>query len=102
MSRGDEPIYLVASFALEGADLAAFDSYEDRVLPLLAEHGGELLFRVRRTDNEHELHVLRFASADHLESYRADPRRMALAPLLQKAAAASTIGIYRLLGEANR
>jgi uncharacterized protein (DUF1330 family) len=63
-----------------------FNSFEDRVLPLLANHGGELVYRLR-PDNEsfiegaaelpYEIHLVTFKSVEGFKSYGADPQRLA-------------------------
>lgn len=60
-------------------DLAA---YEDEVLALLPEHGGELRQRLRSTtpgEGPYEVHVLWLPSQEALEAFAADPRRQRLA-----------------------
>ena len=44
-------------------------AYEDRVLPLLAEHGATLERRLRTAEGTTEVHVLRFPSPAALEAY---------------------------------
>ncbi len=63
---------------LTAADLAAFDAYEARVLPMLARHGGRLELRVRALDGSSETHLLVFPDATAFEAYRADPARLAV------------------------
>jgi uncharacterized protein (DUF1330 family) len=57
-------------------------AYEDRVLPLLADHGAELLYRGRRTQPDVELplevHLIRFPHRRSFDAYMADERRRAL------------------------
>jgi hypothetical protein len=60
------------------ADLIA---YEDRVLRLLPDHGGEVLQRARtggRPDEPLEVQVLRFPSEAALDGFMHDERRTAL------------------------
>ena len=64
--------------------------YEDQVLPRLARHGAKILQRVRAIDaNEgpFEAHLLEFPSEDALDAYMADPERVALADLRDRAIA---------------
>ena len=49
--------------------------YENRVLPLLGEHGATLERRLRTADGTTEIHVVRFPSQAVLEAYMGDPRR---------------------------
>ena len=74
-------MHLVVQFDLARADLAAFDRYEATVLPLLSDHGGVLLQRLRAQDGSREIHVLRFESEDCYETFRNDPRRIGAAGL---------------------
>jgi hypothetical protein len=58
-------------------------AYEDAVLPLLTDHGAELLSRVRRCEGEDpvlplEVQLIRFPSRAALQAYLADERRIAL------------------------
>ncbi|HEY5857112.1 MAG TPA: hypothetical protein VIW24_24510 [Aldersonia sp.] len=59
----------------------AMADYEDRVLPLLAEHDGTLVQRLRahEPDGPHEIQTIAFASRAGFDAYLADPRRTALA-----------------------
>jgi hypothetical protein len=63
---------------LANADIAAFESYEAKVLSLVGGHGGRLELRVRAVDGTSETHLLHFPDAAAYEAYRADPRRQAL------------------------
>jgi uncharacterized protein (DUF1330 family) len=61
------------------ADLIA---YEDQVLALIPAHGGRVVSRVRRIDGEPgplEVHLIHLPDDAALESYLADPARLALA-----------------------
>lgn len=62
---------------LTRADLEVFEAYEATVLPLVANHGGRLEFRVRSVDGASETHLLYFPSDDAFEAYRTDPARVA-------------------------
>ncbi|MEG3144687.1 hypothetical protein U1839_08475 [Sphingomonas sp. RT2P30] len=68
---------ILATFDLANADRALFDSYEAKVLPLLARHGARIEWRVRAADRSSETHLLHFPDAISLASYRADPDRLA-------------------------
>jgi hypothetical protein len=60
-------------------DLSA---YEDAVLAIVGDHGGEVLQRGRGDGSEghpHEVQMYRFASQAAIDAYLADPRRVALA-----------------------
>ena len=63
--------------------VAAAFAYEDAVLPLLADHGAELLYRGRRTPSEDtslpaEVHLIRFPDRGAYDAFLADRRRLAL------------------------
>lgn len=61
---------------------AAMTAYEDEVLALVPEHGGQLVSRAvgdGADGNPHEVHVYRFPGQDALDAYMADPRRLAKA-----------------------
>ena len=61
----------------------ALIAYEDRVLTLLADHGGRVLQRGRTGgagDEPLEIQVLEFPSRAALDAYLTDGRRRALAP----------------------
>ncbi|WP_375002559.1 hypothetical protein [Aeromicrobium sp. CTD01-1L150] len=68
-------------WAREG-EAAGLEEYENRVLALIPEHGGQVLQRVRNTVDDgqpREVQLYRFPSKSSLDSYLADPRRLALA-----------------------
>ncbi|MFC6019188.1 GNAT family N-acetyltransferase [Plantactinospora solaniradicis] len=80
LKRLDDPdprlrIRIVVRVDVPEEHLPAFLRYEDRVLPLLADHGGRLEQRLRTADGRTEVHLLSFAGRDGYESYLADPRR---------------------------
>ncbi|MEQ1787096.1 MAG: DUF1330 domain-containing protein [Acidimicrobiales bacterium] len=65
------------------ATAAAATAYEDAVLPLLSDHGAELLFRGRRVAGQAEslpleVHVIRFPSRTAYDAFLDDPHRRAL------------------------
>jgi uncharacterized protein (DUF1330 family) len=75
----------------EEAELIA---YEDEVLALLADHGAELLQRVRSDGGDEqplEVQILRFPSQEALDRYLADDRRVALADQRDRAIARTEI-----------
>jgi uncharacterized protein (DUF1330 family) len=78
-------LVLIARIPPEG--IAAFQAYEDQVLPILKEYGGRLQRRLRNELGTLELHILTFPSDAAYQNYRADPRRTAAAPLLDSACA---------------
>jgi hypothetical protein len=76
----DDPI-TIAFIGHAGVDEAdAASAYEDDVLPLLAAHGAEVLYRGRRRPGEDpelplEVHLLRFPSRAAYDAYLVDPAR---------------------------
>jgi hypothetical protein len=81
----DLVLALIARVPASG--VSHFQSYEARVLPILAEYGGTLERRLRSADGTTEVHVLRFTSRDGLDRFRQDERRTAAAPLLLRSGA---------------
>lgn len=65
-----------------------FEEYERRVLPLLDDHGGRLLRRLRSLDRLTEVHIVAFESREAFAGYREDPRRTEQAHLLTESGAA--------------
>jgi hypothetical protein len=82
---------MLAHFDLVGADLEAFEAYEEAVLPLLADHGAELQRRFRSPDNALEVHILFFPSAEARQAYLADPRRAVHAQMWLTSRASATL-----------
>lgn len=63
-----------------------FHAFEDKVLPLLKDHNGELVYRVRpdkgafvesSRELPYEIHLVTFGSKDDFEGYKTDPKRLA-------------------------
>ena len=67
--------------------MADFQAYEERVLPLIAAHGGTLERRLRSPEGGVELHIVSFPSDGALAAFRADPERARAAPLLEASGA---------------
>ena len=82
------PVTYVLVARVPAAGVEAFQRYEAAVLPLLADHGGRLVRRLRNPAGDVEVHLVEFVSADGLDAYRADPRRAAHAGLLGASGAA--------------
>ncbi len=80
-------VTLCAIFRVPADGIAAFQAYEDAVLPLLASHGATLQRRLRAGAGEAEIHLIWFPSGAHLTSFRADPRRSAQTALLDSSGA---------------
>ena len=81
---------LLVNIDLTGADLAMFEAYEAKVLPLLERHGGRLEMRVRSLDGSCETHLLFFPDDLSLEAYRSDPGRVSLLSEWEACGARST------------
>jgi uncharacterized protein (DUF1330 family) len=78
----DEAVTFVLIVRIPAHGITAFQEYEARVLPLLAEHGGVLQRRLRDDSGATEIHLIRFPSVAHFDRYRADPGRAAHAHLM--------------------
>lgn len=66
-------LLMVADMPAE--DVASFQSYEAKVLPLLAAYGGRLERRLRSTDQTFEAHLISFAEDAGYQAFLADPDR---------------------------
>ena len=62
-----------------------FHAFEDKVLPLLKEHNGELVYRIRPDESAfiessaelpYEVHLVTFSSKADFELYKIDPKRL--------------------------
>ena len=72
----------------------SLSAYEDEVLGLLGEHGATLLQRVRSTedgDGPLEIQIIELPDQAAFDSFMADPRRTALAPLRDQSVARTDI-----------
>jgi hypothetical protein len=78
-------LQFMIEIGLAGADVDAFDRYEDLVLGLFEEHGGQVVARVRDAEARREWHLLRVPSRTVWEAFLADPRRAGHAGLLERA-----------------
>jgi antibiotic biosynthesis monooxygenase (ABM) superfamily enzyme len=63
---------------------ATFDAFEGAAIPLIAQHGGQLLLRLRPTpasviaagiEVPYEVHIVRFNSADDFKAFAESPDR---------------------------
>jgi uncharacterized protein (DUF1330 family) len=84
------PLTLCVMLTPTPGNAARLVEYEDRVLPLIAHHGGRVLQRVRALDAATvplEVHIIEFPSEDALEDYLQDPARAALSDLRDEAIA---------------
>lgn len=83
----------VLLWARPGATIA-LAAYEDQVLGLVPEHGGQVLQRARGSGEGGqplEIQLLEFPSAAALEAYMADGRRKALADMRDRAIARTEV-----------
>lgn len=87
-------IYLTQLIYINEGQAAVFEQFEAQVLPLLAQHNGRLLLRIRPTETTiiaqtleppYEIHLLEFASQADFEHYLADPQRQAYLHLKDQA-----------------
>lgn len=62
-----------------------FHAFEEKVLPLLKEHNGELVYRIKPTESAfiessrelpYEIHLVTFGSKADFEHYKVDPKRL--------------------------
>lgn len=76
--------YTQLIFIKEGA-AGTFHAFEDAVLPLISQHNGELLYRVRPDkaafvaasgELPYEIHLVTFPTCQDFEGYGSDPRRI--------------------------
>jgi uncharacterized protein (DUF1330 family) len=77
-----------------GGKEAELVAYEDRVLPMLARHGGHMISRVRRADggnDPYEVHLIDFPDDDAVAAYLEDPERLALSDMRDEAVLATRI-----------
>jgi uncharacterized protein (DUF1330 family) len=92
---------LVQLWAVPGNEVLLVE-YEDRVLRRLAPHGARILQRVRAidaVDGPFETHVLEFPSEAALDDYLADPERVALSELRERAIARTALVRVEAVGE---
>ena len=98
MAGDRSPVYVMtATIPSEGVE--RFRRFEDLVLPLLAEFGGELAQRLRSDDGRTEVHVVRFPDEGAFERYRGDPRRTAAVPLLEDSGARTSLVRLNAVGD---
>lgn len=76
--------YTQLIFIKEGKE-SSFHFFEDQVLPLLKQHNGELIYRIRPSvssvvattlGHPYEIHLVTFSDRKSFESYRDDPQRL--------------------------
>ena len=78
-------IYYTQIIFIKDGQEDAFHSFEDKVLPLLQRHNGELIYRVRPDESAviasafghpYEIHLVSFMDRKSFEDYRDDPERL--------------------------
>ena len=93
-------IYLTQLVYVRPGEEETFREFEDVVLPLLVEYGGELLLRLRPTAESvvaasievpYELHFLRFESEEGLEGYGRDESRQRVLALKDRSLRATLV-----------
>lgn len=80
MASDTDELLLCCLLWARSGEAAGLTAYENEVLALIPEHGGEVLQRARSDGADghpHEVQVYRFASQTALDSYLDDPRRLA-------------------------
>lgn len=73
---------------------AALVEYEDTVLALIPQHGGQVVSRVRRLDRAEgpfEVQIISFPDDDSVSSYMNDPVRQSLADVHRRAIARTEV-----------
>jgi uncharacterized protein (DUF1330 family) len=98
---GEVAVFLCVLLWARSGRADALGLYEDRVLGLVAEHGGQVLQRAQVTDGADddapaEVQLLRFPSETALGSYLSDPRRTAMAEDRDTAIAKTDVHRVRL------
>lgn len=70
-----------------------FHAFEDKVLPLLKEHNGELVYRIRPDKSAfvessrelpYEIHLVTFSTKADFEGYKINPKRLAFMEMKNK------------------
>jgi uncharacterized protein (DUF1330 family) len=85
--------YCVMTAKIPKAGIEKFNEYENRVLPLLKEHGAKLEKRFQSNDRLNEVHIIWFPTSQSFDNYRNDPRRSLCAYLLVESGATTELMI---------
>lgn len=91
------PIVLLVELFVHPGRATEFRRFETEAARIMRRHGGRIDRVIQPTspahgaELPHEIHLLSFASAAGLESYRADPELLALAPLRESAIARTVV-----------
>jgi hypothetical protein len=76
--------YTQLIFVKQGSE-DAFNAFEEKVLPLLKDHNGELVYRIRPGQDSfiessrqlpYEIHLVTFNGKADFEDYKNDPKRL--------------------------
>ncbi|MEM8973343.1 MAG: hypothetical protein AAGD43_14890 [Pseudomonadota bacterium] len=86
MSEGSDLQFVVIA-RIPKNGVGFFQIYEDRVLPLLKDHGGKLERRMRNDDGTVEMHIVSFRTQAGFDAYAQDFRRTSQASMLEKSGA---------------
>ncbi len=86
-------IYITQLIYIKEGEVAAFLEFENHAIPLMSEYGGQLLLRIRPTDDTfieikgkkpYEIHFLTFPSEERLAAFLKDDRRQSLVHLKEQ------------------
>ena len=80
-------ITMVMTVRIPKESVADFLEYEEKVLPLLAQHKGTLERRLSNDDGTIEVHILSFESEQAFEDYCYDPKRLEYTSIFDKSGA---------------
>lgn len=86
-------LVVIAEIPAEGVE--RFVAHESEVLPLVEEHGGRMIERLRGADGTLEVHLLWFPGKAAHDAYLGDPRREHHRGLLQ--ASGATVRVERVV-----
>jgi len=79
-------VYYTQLIFIKAGQESVFHAFEDNVLPLLNNHNGELIYRVRPPKESfiastqelpYEIHLVAFDTLGDFEHYKNDPQRVA-------------------------
>lgn len=90
---------ILVQLDISEADIGLFEEYESQALPLLENHGAQLLERLRSMDGKLEVHLLHFPSERALDAFRADPARARLQELWPRCGASISLTEVRRLDQ---
>ncbi|MGV9712610.1 DUF1330 domain-containing protein [Gordonia sp. NPDC003424] len=98
-------IFTVLLWSVDGRD-DDLHTYEDDVLPMVAEHRGRVRTRLRALTPDdrtpHETQVIEFPDDAAFDAYMADPRRIAMADRREKCIARTSMWRVEPFGTSQR